>query len=97
MSTELANNVSNQQHVGVASEERNNDKLYMQNNLLTNDVSGDINFPIRYLLQSSNTYDIFTNLILFHGTLLFVPYYLYVICFVTNSIIYLIEKVVQHY
>ncbi|XP_040871838.1 protein CYCLOPS isoform X1 [Glycine max] len=47
ISTELANNVSNQQHVGVASEGRNNDKLYMQNNLLANDVSGDINFPIR--------------------------------------------------
>ncbi|KHN11832.1 hypothetical protein glysoja_006285 [Glycine soja] len=47
ISTELANNVSNQKHVGVTSEGRNNDKLYMQNNLLANDVSGDINFPIR--------------------------------------------------
>ncbi|CAJ1930946.1 unnamed protein product [Sphenostylis stenocarpa] len=47
ISTELANNVSNQQHVNVASDGRNNDKFYMQNNLLANDASGDINFPIR--------------------------------------------------
>ncbi|RDX60229.1 hypothetical protein CR513_61644 [Mucuna pruriens] len=48
ISTELANNnLSNQQHVGVVSEGRNSDKLYMQNNLLANDVSGDINSPIR--------------------------------------------------
>ncbi|KAK7407067.1 hypothetical protein VNO78_08708 [Psophocarpus tetragonolobus] len=47
MSTELVNNVSNQEHVGVASDGRNNDKLYIQNNLLANDVSGDFNFPIR--------------------------------------------------
>ncbi|XP_061366098.1 protein CYCLOPS-like [Gastrolobium bilobum] len=59
MSTELAN-VSNQQHVGVASEGRNNDKSYIQNNLLANDVSGDFNFPIRdpvdRELQSSNLF-----------------------------------------
>lgn len=47
ISTELAN-VPDQQHVGVASEGRNNDKSsYIQNNLLANDVSGDFNFPIR--------------------------------------------------
>ncbi|KAJ1396885.1 hypothetical protein SESBI_32277 [Sesbania bispinosa] len=46
MSTELVN-VSNQQHVSVASEGRNNDKSYIQNNFLTNDVSADFNFPIR--------------------------------------------------
>jgi len=38
--------VSSQQHVNVASEGRNNDKLYTQNNPLDNDVSGDINFQI---------------------------------------------------
>ncbi|MED6147409.1 Protein CYCLOPS, variant 2 [Stylosanthes scabra] len=47
VSTELAN-VSNQQHVGVISEERSNDKSYVQNNNpLSNDVSGDFNFPVR--------------------------------------------------
>ncbi|KAK7367077.1 hypothetical protein VNO80_09085 [Phaseolus coccineus] len=58
ISTELANNVSNQQHVNVASEGRNNDKLYTQNNLLVNGVSGDINFqigdPVNRELQSSS-------------------------------------------
>ncbi|XP_020217940.1 protein CYCLOPS isoform X2 [Cajanus cajan] len=58
ISTELANTVSNQQHVGVASEGRNNEKLYMQNNLLANDVSDDINFstrdPVNRELQSSS-------------------------------------------
>ncbi|MED6113368.1 Protein CYCLOPS [Stylosanthes scabra] len=47
VSTELAN-VSNQQHVGVISEERSNDKSYVQNNNpLSNDVSADFNFPVR--------------------------------------------------
>ncbi|XP_027362059.1 protein CYCLOPS-like [Abrus precatorius] len=59
ISTELAN-VSNQQQVGLASEGRNNEKLYVQNNLLANDVSGDINFQIRdpvdRELQSSNMF-----------------------------------------
>ncbi|BAT99743.1 uncharacterized protein HKW66_Vig0154460 [Vigna angularis] len=58
ISTELANNVSNEQRVSVASEGRNNDKLYMQNNLFANDVSGDINFqirdPVNRELQSSS-------------------------------------------
>ncbi|XP_047163792.1 protein CYCLOPS-like [Vigna umbellata] len=58
ISTELANNVSNEQRVSVASEGRNNDKLYMQNNLFANDVSGDINFqirdPVNKELQSSS-------------------------------------------
>ncbi|KAJ1431149.1 hypothetical protein SESBI_07389 [Sesbania bispinosa] len=59
MSTELVN-VSNQQHVSVASEGRNNDKSYIQNNLLINDVSTDFNFPIRDPVdreqQSSNLF-----------------------------------------
>ncbi|KAF1873583.1 hypothetical protein Lal_00027621 [Lupinus albus] len=46
LSTELIN-VSNQQNVSVVSEGRNNDKSYIQNNPLTNDVSGDFSFPIR--------------------------------------------------
>nr|A9XMT4.1 RecName: Full=Protein CYCLOPS; Short=PsCYCLOPS; AltName: Full=Protein IPD3 homolog; Short=PsIPD3; AltName: Full=PsSYM33 [Pisum sativum]ABU63669.1 CYCLOPS [Pisum sativum] len=59
ISTELVN-VSNQQHVGVASEGRNNDKSCLQNSFLTNDVSGDFNFPIREPvdreLQSGNLF-----------------------------------------
>ncbi|XP_004512396.1 protein CYCLOPS isoform X2 [Cicer arietinum] len=59
ISTEIVN-VSSQQHVGVASEGRNNDKSCIQNNFLANDVSSDFNFPIREPvdreLQSSNLF-----------------------------------------
>lgn len=59
ISTEIAN-MSNQQHIGVASEGRNNDKSCLQNNFLANDVSSDFNFPIRdpvdRELQSSNLF-----------------------------------------
>ncbi|XP_061356877.1 protein CYCLOPS-like [Gastrolobium bilobum] len=54
-------NLSNQQNVCVVSEERSNDKLYMQNNPLPSDFSADFNqFPIRdpldRELQSSNLF-----------------------------------------
>ncbi|PNY06542.1 CYCLOPS protein, partial [Trifolium pratense] len=59
ISTEIVN-MSNQQHVGVASDGRNNDKSCIQNNFLANDVSDDFNFPIRdpvdRELQSSNLF-----------------------------------------